>query len=142
MGIAAHQIAGAKIAWVASWSQEDVTARHLEGLQEISLQEACDFHLAGKALFLDARDPGSFAEGHVLGALNVPVSEVEIYSAEISALEEAGMIPVAYCDGVDCPLSAELARALMDRGLKQVRVLVNGWSRWKESGYPVEEARK
>jgi 3-mercaptopyruvate sulfurtransferase SseA len=45
---------------------------------------------------------------------------------------------MAYCDGVACSLSAELARAMEERGVPRVKVLVNGWSRWKEAGYPVE----
>lgn len=142
LGVSSQQITGAKIAWVASWSQAEVAARHLKGLQEISLHEAWEAHRAGKIFFLDARDPGSFAAGHLPGALNVPFSEVETYFDEISALEEAGIMSVAYCDGVDCPLSAELARALKDRGIKEVKVLVNGWSRWRDSGYPVEEGEK
>ncbi len=142
LGVASDQIRGSKIAWVASWSQKEVTAKDLEGLQEISPKEAWEAHRAGKTLFLDARDPWSFASGHLPGAINVPVSEVETYFAEISALEQAGLIPVAYCDGVDCPLGAELARALREKGVKDVRVLVNGWSRWRDSGYPVEQGRR
>ncbi|MEJ5378152.1 MAG: rhodanese-like domain-containing protein [bacterium] len=142
LGVVSEQIRGSKIAWVASWSQKEVTAKNLEGLQEISPKEAWEAHRAGKAIFLDARDPWSFASGHLPGAINVPVSEVETYFDEISALEQAGLIPVAYCDGADCPLGAELARALREKGVKDVRVLVNGWSLWRDSGYPVEQGKR
>lgn len=139
LGAGSHQIRASKFPWVASWSEQEMAARHLEGLGEISLEEAWEAHQAGKALFLDARDPGSFAAGHLPGALNVPPPEADSFSQEILTLQEAGMVPIAYCDGVDCPLSAELARALKELGLVGVRVLVNGWSRWREAGYPIEE---
>lgn len=139
LGASFHEIGGRNLPWLASWSKEEVGARHLEGLEEISLQEAWEMHRAGKALFLDARDPGSFQAGHLPGAVNVPPSEAQGLSEEIRTLAQAGMIPIAYCDGVDCPLSAELARQLKETGVGGVRVLVNGWSRWRDSAYPVEE---
>jgi len=139
LGASSHEIRAGSLPWIASWSKEEVVARHLEGLEEISLQEAWETQQAGKALFLDARDPGSFQAGHLPGALSVPPSEAEGFSEEIRGLAQAGMIPIAYCDGVDCPLSAELARRLQEMGVEGVRVLVNGWSRWRDSGYPVED---
>ncbi|MGQ9859530.1 MAG: rhodanese-like domain-containing protein [Thermodesulfobacteriota bacterium] len=139
LGASSHEIRGRSLSWISSWSKEEVGTRHLEGLEEISLQEAWRTHQAGKSLFLDARDPASFQAGHLPGAINVPPSEAQGFSGEIRALAQAGMIPISYCDGVDCPLSAELARHLKEMGIEGVRVLVNGWSRWRDSGYPVEE---
>jgi len=139
LGVLFRGIRGPDIPWSGGWSEKEVVARHLEGLEEISLQEAWESHQAGKALFLDARDPGSFQAGHLPGALSVPPPDAEGFSEEIRGLAQAGMIPIAYCDGVDCPLSAELARRLQEMGVEGVRVLVNGWSRWRDSGYPVED---
>lgn len=139
LGAGSHQIRASSFPWMASWSEQEMAARHLEGLREISLEEAWEVHQAGKALFLDARDPGSFAAGHLPGALNVPPPEADNFSREIFTLQGAGMVPIAYCDGVDCPLSAELARVLKELGVEGVRVLVNGWSRWREAGHLVEE---
>lgn len=139
LGASSHEIRGRSLSWIASWSKEEVGTRHLEGLKEISLQEARETYRGGKALFLDARDPGSFQAGHLPGAINVPPSEAKDFSEEIRTMAQAGMIPIAYCDGADCPLSAELAINLKEMGIEDVRVLVNGWSRWRDSGYPVEE---
>jgi rhodanese-related sulfurtransferase len=44
---------------------------------------------------------------------------------------------ITYCDGEDCDLSMNLARALFFRGYENIRVLVNGWTRWKGAGLPV-----
>lgn len=142
LGVLNHELRDSSLPWIGSWSPEMVAARHLEGLEEISLDQALEAYEAGKALFLDARDPASFASGHLPGALNMPPSEAASMAQEIRTLAEAGMVPVAYCDGVDCPLSGELARALKELGVEDVRVLVNGWSRWRDAGYPVEEGRQ
>jgi len=46
---------------------------------------------------------------------------------------------IAYCDGESCSLSKDLALYLFFRGYDNVRVLVNGWSRWLEAGLHVTE---
>jgi rhodanese-related sulfurtransferase len=113
----------------------------MEGLQEIPLDEAWSLHEAGRALFLDARDARAFEMGHLPGALHIPPERAEDHVLELRALAQAGLALIAYCDGVDCPLSSELARSLHERGVSPVRVLVNGWRRWQEAGRPVERGR-
>jgi rhodanese-related sulfurtransferase len=125
--------------WIGQWSASSVSAYHLQDLQEISLQEACSLYRQGNAIFLDARDPVSFYEGHIKGALNVPPGEAGRYLEEIHTLARAGLVIIAYCDGVDCPLSTELARSLQRSGVPSVRVLVDGWSRWLKAGFPIEK---
>jgi 3-mercaptopyruvate sulfurtransferase SseA len=49
---------------------------------------------------------------------------------------------VTYCDGETCSLSEDLAKELMAMGYKQVKVLLNGWTRWNEAGLPVEKGDK
>lgn len=137
-GFLLNEIRGDRIPWVGSWSSSQVADAHLSGLKEVSFVEARALYEAGTALFLDAREPVTFDQGHLPGALNVPPEEAETYAEQIRVLAHAGMSPIAYCDGVDCPLSAELARALQDRGVTLVRVLVNGWSLWREAGLNTE----
>jgi len=124
--------------WVGAWSPSLITSQYLQGLREITVEEAWSLHKTGQALFLDARDPMTFHEGHLPGALNIPPEEAATYAEEVQALAEAGMQVIAYCDGVDCPLSPELAHVLQWHGVPSVRVLVNGWSRWREAGFPVD----
>ncbi len=124
--------------WTQDWSADSVAARHLDGLQAITLEDAGARHRDNRALFLDARDPGSYAAGRLPGAMNVQPQDAEAWAEEIKALAEAGMEVIAYCDGVNCPLSAELARALEALGVPSVKVLVNGWSRWRDAGLPTE----
>lgn len=124
--------------WKGSWSTEAVSVRHLQGLPEISLEEAWRLYQEGRSLFLDARDRGSFDLGHLPGALNVVPEEAADFAEEIRSLSESGLVPIAYCDGAACPLSSQLARRLRAMGLKSVCILVDGWGRWRRAGFPVE----
>ena len=127
------------LAWRGTWSPASLAASQRQGLEEIPLQEAWVLYEGGKALFVDARDPVSFYQGHIRGALNVPPGETETHLPELRARAESGLVIIAYCDGVDCPLSPELARSLQRSGVPSVRVLVDGWGRWLKADYPTEK---
>jgi rhodanese-related sulfurtransferase len=125
--------------WIGQWSPSAVAASYLQGLNEIPLKEAWFLYEKGKALFVDARDTMDFRQGHIAGAVSVPPGEAEHYLEEISILSRSGLEVVVYCDGVDCPLSPQLARTFKERGVTVVKVFVDGWYRWREAGYPIEE---
>ncbi len=130
------------LAWRDAWSPTSLAASQRQGLKEIPLDEAWSLYQAGKASFLDARDAVSFYQGHIKGAWSVPPGETARNVAEIRVLARAGLVIIAYCDGVDCPLSTELARSLQQDGVPSVRVLVDGWSRWLKAGYPTEKGNR
>lgn len=130
------------LAWRGTWSPASLAASQLQGLEEIPLQQAWSLSQAGRALFVDARDPVSFYEGHIKGALNCPPGEAGRYLGEIRSFASSGLIIIAYCDGVDCPLSTELARSLQQAGVASARVLVDGWGRWRKAGYPTEKGNR
>lgn len=102
---------------------------------EISLQDAARLFASGQAVFVDARDAGLFAEGHIEGALSLsPYSFVQDFPALEDSLR--GKTVVTYCDGERCTLSAELAELLRAQGLENVYELHNGWTLWLEQGLP------
>jgi rhodanese-related sulfurtransferase len=90
------------------------------------------------ALFVDARPQSQFAQGHIRGALNLPWQEVDRYFMETADRLEGSMTIITYCDGDNCDLSHELALFLKDMGFENVRVLVNGWTVWKQDGLPTD----
>jgi rhodanese-related sulfurtransferase len=45
---------------------------------------------------------------------------------------------ITYCDGPNCHLAPELAEFLFFNGFDHVFYLENGWTRWRDHGYPVE----
>lgn len=139
MAVGFNAIRSSGLPWMGAWSSASLAAAQLQGLEEISLEEAWSSYQAGRALFLDARDPVSFDGGHVTGALNVPPSEAGRYVEELRTLARSGLELIVYCEGVGCSLSPELARTLQRFGVPSVKILEDGWSRWLEAGYPIGE---
>jgi rhodanese-related sulfurtransferase len=82
---------------------------------------------------LDVRPEDEFALGHLPGALNIPLAELERRLAELRENREV----IAYCRGPYCVLSFEAVAALRVRGYR-VRRLEDGYPEWKAAGLPVE----
>lgn len=89
----------------------------------------------GMVTVLDVRPEDEFAVGHLPGALNIPLAELERRIEELPADREV----IAYCRGPYCVLSFEAVAALRERGYL-VRRLEDGYPEWKAAGLPVETA--
>jgi len=125
-----------RLPWVGQWTPESqLTLDTGENLM-IALQEAEAFFYAEAALFLDARAPELYAEGHIAGAHNLPWMQFDARVNEVMRDIGQEATIITYCDGENCNLSKELALALLDRGYMNVRVLVNGWTLWQENNLP------
>jgi len=82
---------------------------------------------------LDVRPEDEFALGHLPGALNIPLAELERRLGELPKGREV----IAYCRGPYCVLSFEAVAALRARGYR-VRRLEDGYPEWKAAGLPIE----
>jgi Rhodanese-related sulfurtransferase len=111
-------------------------------IPEISLWEAYSLYLKNKVIFIDARDPLSFEDGHIAGAINIYPDEASLHSSSLKIKADEGFIFITYCDGLQCPLSKEIAHALLLRGIPNVKILVNGWILWSKAGYPISKGKK
>ncbi|MBI9086213.1 MAG: rhodanese-like domain-containing protein [Desulfobacterales bacterium] len=126
------------IAWVGDWSAQARYADDAGDTMVIPLEEARGLFAAGSVLFVDARSEDEYVAGHIAGAVSLPWQRVEErFMAVVERLEGGGRI-IAYCDGETCQLSHDLAKFLKEMGFADVRVLVNGWSVWRNAGLPVE----
>jgi rhodanese-related sulfurtransferase len=86
----------------------------------------------GTVTILDVRPEDEFAIGHVPGAINIPLPELELRLGEI----EPGQDVMAYCRGPFCILSFQAAAALREKGF-EVRRLEDGYTEWKAAGLPI-----
>ncbi|ROL79846.1 ArsR family transcriptional regulator [Pseudomonas protegens] len=102
----------------------------LEGISREELRQRLQ---EGGMTLLDVRSPEEFAQGHLPGAINIPVDDLEQRLAELPADQEL----VAYCRGPYCVLSQNAAALLRARGFK-VRRLDEGFSDWQSAGLGVE----
>ena len=103
-----------------------------DSLQPMSREELLEQSRAGTVAVLDVRPPDEFALGHLPGAVNIPLRELETRLAEFDPAQEI----VAYCRGPYCVLSYEAVAALRARGFK-VRRLEDGLPEWRAAGLPV-----
>jgi rhodanese-related sulfurtransferase len=103
----------------------------------VPFEQAKTLFESQEAVFLDARPADEYAAGHIQGALNLPWQDFDNHFERIWPHLSENKTFIAYCDGESCSLSKDLASALRDMGFSDVRVLVNGWSVWKNSGLPV-----
>ncbi|HUT49364.1 MAG TPA: metalloregulator ArsR/SmtB family transcription factor [Alphaproteobacteria bacterium] len=87
----------------------------------------------GLVTVLDVRPADEFAQGHLPGAINIPLGDLEERLADLDPGQEI----VAYCRGAYCVLSFEAVAALRARGFK-VRRLEDGYPEWKAQGLPVD----
>src|SRR6266446_5067470 len=92
--------------------------RARDELEPVSRHELLDRLRSGVVTLLDVRPEDEFARGHLAGALNVPLAQLELRLAELPPDREV----VAYCRGPWCVLSFEAVALLRRRGY-QVRRL-------------------
>jgi rhodanese-related sulfurtransferase/DNA-binding transcriptional ArsR family regulator len=103
-----------------------------DGLEPVSRAELMDRLKAGLVTVLDVRPEDEFALGHLPGAINIPLGELERRLADLDPRQEI----VAYCRGPYCVLSYEAVAMLRARGF-QVRRLEDGLPEWRAAGLPV-----
>jgi rhodanese-related sulfurtransferase/DNA-binding transcriptional ArsR family regulator len=89
----------------------------------------------GLVTVLDVRPPEEYAAGHLPGALNIPLEELQQRLNELDQHQEI----VAYCRGPHCVLAFDAVARLRENGL-QARRLEDGYPEWKTAGLPVEQS--
>lgn len=104
-----------------------------DSLEAVSRLELMERVKAGLVTVLDVRPEDEFTLGHVPGALNIPLSQLDKRLAEIDPDQEI----VAYCRGPYCVLSYEAVALLRARGFSAHR-LEDGLPEWRAAGLPVE----
>ncbi len=108
------------------------------GFSEISLEDAVRLYREKGAIFADSRHAADFEAGHIRGAVHLYTADQEIWLPEFLSATDPTAVIIAYCDGERCHLAPALAELLFFNGFDKVRYLKNGWTRWRDGGFPVE----
>ena len=140
IAIAVYAVRPDKI-WInpASLSQDAAQQSLSEsGFSEISIEDAVHLYQENGAIFADARHAADFAAGHIRGAVNLVAADQEIWLPEFLTATDPTAVIIAYCDGENCHLAPALAELLFFNGFNNVRYLKNGWTRWRDGGFPIE----
>jgi len=104
--------------------------------QPVLLAEVRELVNSG-AVPVDARDGVLFADGHLPGAVSLPLAEVESRLAGFRQKVAEGKTLVVYCNGYGCPDSFDLGQSLIKAGYRDVRVFEGGFPEWRDAGLPV-----
>lgn len=104
-----------------------------DAMEPVTREELIDRMKDGLVTVIDVRPSDEFALGHVPGAVNVPLGELENRVAELDPSREV----IAYCRGPWCVMSFEAVAALRSKGYR-VRRLEDGLPEWQAAGLPVE----
>jgi rhodanese-related sulfurtransferase len=104
-----------------------------DDLEPVPARELLDRARKGLVTVLDVRPPEEFTAGHLPGAVNIPVNELQKRLRELPRHLEV----VAYCRGPYCLMSYDAVSLLRKKGLK-ARRLVAGMPEWRLAGLPVE----
>jgi len=128
-------------------SLRDVAERHLsdvdkivntyltakDNLDPIPATELLERAKQDLVTVLDVRPKEEFDAGHVRGAINIPIEELEQHLEQFDPEQEI----VAYCRGPHCILAFDAVARLREKGFRAHR-LENGYPEWKVAGLPVE----
>ncbi|OGT74045.1 MAG: ArsR family transcriptional regulator [Gammaproteobacteria bacterium RIFCSPLOWO2_02_FULL_57_10] len=106
-----------------------------DAMKPVSRSELLAGLQSGHMAVLDVRPEAEFAAGHLDGAINIPLDQLDALLALLPRDKEI----VAYCRGPYCVLSHEAAKRLRTLGYK-VRRFEEGFPEWKAAGLPVQRA--
>ena len=89
-----------------------------------------------RAVVVDVREPDEFAAGHVTGAKNVPLNQLE---QKLAATVKNKSLPLLLV----CATGARAQRAVATAkklGYEQAQAVAGGLKSWKDANLPVEKA--
>jgi rhodanese-related sulfurtransferase len=104
-----------------------------DNLEPVPATELMQRARSGLVTVLDVRPAEEFVAGHVPGAINLPLKQLESRLDQLPIDQEI----VAYCRGPYCILAFEAVAKLREKGFK-ARRLQDGFPEWKIAGLPVE----
>lgn len=127
-----RQVAERHLAEVEQLINTYLTTR--DDLEPLAREELLERARDGLITVLDVRPPEEYAAGHLPGALNIPLAELEEHLDELDPRHEV----IAYCRGPHCILAFDAVARLRERGLS-ARRLQDGYPEWKMAGLPTEK---
>ena len=106
---------------------------HRDEMEAVPAGEVLERAKKGLVVVLDVRPREEFAAGHLPGAVNIPIQELEKRLKELPKRQEV----IAYCRGPYCLMSYDAVSLLRKKGRK-ARRLEAGLPEWRAAGLPIE----
>ena len=109
-----------------------------DDLEIDDVKKARQLFNSGTALFVDARSRDSYEDGHIPGAVSLPLREFDAHIEAFMNRHPPEQSIVTYCSGRTCEDSHELAQLFLASGFLNVKVFIDGFPGWEAEGYPIE----
>ena len=114
-----------------AWQQAEFA---IETITQISAEELHGMMARNGLQILDVREAADYARGHVSGALNLPITQLELNLTKL----DSGRPFVLMC--AEGQRSSTAASLLARKGFHKLYSVTGGTSAWIEAGYAVEES--
>ena len=105
-----------------------------DGFEPIERDELARRIEAGTVVLIDVRPEEEFEQGHIAGAVSVPLGAIAAWARDKAPKRKQ---IVAYCRGPYCVYAIEAVAELQKRGLRATRS-EDGVAEWRAAGYPIE----
>jgi len=115
-------------------TKEEIPAEEISSVENISVEEVYEIMTGGEDyIILDVRTLEEFGQGHLEGAVHIPVNELEGRLGELSKDKPI----IVYCkSGGRSKTASDL---LIENGFTQVYDMSGGILEWEQKGYPMED---
>ena len=120
---------------ISAKSKQDVVVHDLEIADPNVAKRIYDLE---KVVFVDARSEENYKEGHIKGAVSLPVDQFRKRIERFKAVYPFSTFIVTYCSGRECDDSHQLAQDLFREGYANISVFIDGYPAWKREGFPIE----
>ena len=101
----------------------------------VNTLEATQMMNRNDALVIDLRAADEFASGHVLGARNIPVADLERRATDLEKHKSKPVIVYS----TDANRASAAVATLRKAGFASVHNLAGGYAAWQQAGLPVEK---
>jgi rhodanese-related sulfurtransferase len=106
------------------------------GAGTLTAQGAVQLINRERAVLVDVREPEEFATGHMIGAKNVPLNQLDEKLASTVKNKTVPLLLVC-ATGARAQRAVAMAKKL---GYEQAQAVAGGLKAWKEANLPVEKA--
>ncbi|MFT3812074.1 MAG: rhodanese-like domain-containing protein [Acidovorax sp.] len=104
----------------------------------LTVQNAVQLINRQKAVVVDVSEPDEFAAGHVNGAKNVPLAQLE-ERLPVVARNKALPVVLVCAKGARAQRAASQAKKM---GYEQAQALAGGLAAWREANMPIEKSQE
>ena len=136
LGVAVNFLrpAATRLPWTSDWAHHVENLAFRAGIPVTFLEGARTRAGAADGIVFDARIPEQYAAGHLPGAINLPLEDVERQLGAHAARLHLDTPILVYCGGADCTDALELAVKLRGLGFTDLTLYPGGYAEWVQYG--------